>query len=209
MSKKVLQFVLGIVIIFLTIKSCSIRKPQLPPGAVIASDFGSRTDALGRRRNQKHQGIDITGPVGTEIIAITDGRVLLTKDESCWGPTIMIDHGFSGKKPLIALYGHLDEMLVHENEFVKRGQLIGRLGDNAKNRKCVRGIRHLHLQLGREIQTNEQRNPYWGHKYFLKDGNRGLNPHQFWADGPGKVTCFVPGINYPKDKITWPLHCNQ
>lgn len=99
-------------------------------------------------------------------------------------------------------------MLVHENEFIKRGQLIGRLGDNAKNRKCVYGFRHLHLQLGREVQPKEQREHYWGNKYFLRDGDHGPNPHHFWADGPGKVTCFVPGRNYPKGKITWPLRCD-
>ena len=166
-------------------------------GISIASDFGSNTNALGRRRTQTHQGIDITGPVGTEIIAIADGRVLLAEDESCWGPTIMIDHSFPGKDPLIALYGHLDEMLVYENEPVKRGQLVGRLGDDAKNRKCVFGIRHLHLQLGRDIRAKAERTQYWGNRYFLKDGNRGLNPHLFWADGPGKVTCFVPGEKLP------------
>lgn len=102
----------------------------------------------------------------------------------------------------------IDEILVHENALVKRGQLIGRLGDNAKKRKCVHGIRHLHLQLGREIQAKEKRNQYWGYKYFLKD-KKGLNLHRFWTDGRGKVTCFFSEKNYPEDKITWPLHCDK
>ena len=206
---KMIKFIIGIVIIYILFTFfCTVRKPQTPPGVSIASDFKSKTDALDRRRSQTHQGIDIIGPVGTEIIAIADGRVLLAKDETCWGPTIMIDHSTQGNKPLIALYGHLDEMLVNDNELVKRGQLIGRLGDKAKSRQCVFGIRHLHLQLGREVQAKEKRDQYGGYNYFLKD-RYGLNPHQFWADGQGQVTCFVSGRNYPEGKITWPLHCNR
>ena len=208
MSIKAIKILFFIIIIYILYDFFTIGKPQLPSGVKIASDFKSRTDALGRRRSQRHQGIDVTGPVGTEIIAIADGKVLLTKDESCWGPTIMIDHSFSEKKPLIALYGHLDEILVQENEFVKRGQLIGRLGDKTKNRKCVHGVRHLHLQLGSKAREKEKRNQYWGYNYFLAD-RKGLNPHRFWADGKGKVTCFISGKTYPKDKITWPLHCDK
>ena len=207
MNRKMIKFILGAAIVFLIIKSCSVGKPQLPPGIEIASDFGSKTDALGRTRSQTHQGIDIIGPVGTEIIAIADGHVLAAEEESCWGLTIMIDHSFSGKKPLIALYGHLDEILVNEKDFVKRGQLIGRLGDKATKRKCTYGIRHLHLQLGRKARAKKNRGSYWGYKYFLED-RKGLNPHHFWADGPGKVTCFIPGRNYPENKITWPVRCN-
>ncbi|MCY4512524.1 MAG: M23 family metallopeptidase [Bdellovibrionales bacterium] len=206
MNIKTISVIFGISLVYILFNFLTVREPQLPPGAKIASDFGSRTDALGRKRRRKHQGIDIIGPVGTEIIAIADGNVLAAEDESCWGLTIMIDHSVTGKKPLMALYGHLDEMLVKENESVKRGQLIGRLGDKATKRKCVRGIRHLHLQLGRKIQAKEKKSHYWGYSYFLED-KKGLNPHHFWAHGPGIVTCFVPGINYPKDKITWPLHC--
>ena len=91
MNRKMIKFILGAAIGFLIIKSCSVGKPQLPPGIEIASDFGSKTDALGRTRSQTHQGIDIIGPVGTEIIAIADGHVLAAEEESCWGLTIMIE----------------------------------------------------------------------------------------------------------------------
>lgn len=179
----------------------------LPEGVKIGSDFKSKTDILGRHRTQKHQGIDIGGPAGTEIIAIADGLVLAAEDDPCWGPTIMIDHTPVGGKTLIALYGHLDDMLVSYGNHVERGQIIGRLGNKAMHRKCVWGVRHLHLQLGRKPRK-KNKNKYWGNRYFLKDGHRGLNPHYFWADGPGMVTCFDPKKTYPKGKITWPLHCH-
>ena len=81
----------------------------------------------------------------------------------------MIDHSSFTVTPLIALYGHLDEMLVQENESVNRGQLIGRLGNYATKYKCSVGIRHLHLQLGRQTQAKEKRSQYWGYNYFLED----------------------------------------
>ena len=203
-ERLIVYFVVITIVLFI------FRRPSVqlffPPGVKIASDFKSRTDAKGRRRSQKHQGIDITGSDGTEIIAIADGLVLAAEDESCWGPTIMIDHTPVGGRSLVALYGHLDHMLVSQGVRVKRGQVIGRLGNKTMNRKCVYGIRHLHLQLGRKPRKSN-RNGYWGNQYFLEDGHRGLNPHHLWADGPGKVTCFSPGKNYPEDKITWPLHC--
>lgn len=178
-----------------------------PSGVEIASDFRSMTDGRGRKRMQRHQGLDITGPDGTEIIAIANGLVLAAVDEPCWGPTIMIDHTPPmDDRLLIALYGHLDDMLVSRGDRVKRGQVIGRLGSKAMNRKCVKGFRHLHLQLGLKPRRKD-RDQYWGNRYFLEDGHRGLNPHYLWADGPGKITCFSPERDYPEGKITWPLHC--
>ena len=112
-------------------KKIEIIIPNNAPG--IAAHFRSRLGINGRMRpaDQLHQGIDIKGPAGQPIIAAADGTVLETHDDTCWGPTISIDHGngHDGKK-LIALYGHLDEMLVKAGSEIVRGQLIGKLGNN-------------------------------------------------------------------------------
>ncbi len=34
-----------------------------------------------------------------------------------------------------------------------------------------------------------------------------INPHQFWADGPGKVTCFKEGMIVPPGKAVAPVRC--
>ena len=179
-----------------------------PPGApLIVSDFRDTLDGKGRMRDQIHQGIDITGNKGQLILAASDGKVLEATVEKCWGPTIAVDHGkgLDGKK-IIALYGHLGEMLVTANEQVTRGQPIGSLGDNQDIFDCMAGIRHLHFQIGRKYRDS-YKGLYWGWAYFLKDGEKGVNPHLYWADGPNKVTCFKPNTKYKLGSLTYPVPC--
>ena len=179
-----------------------------PPGApLIVSDFRDTLDGKGRMRDQIHQGIDIAGNKGQLILAASDGKVLEATVEKCWGPTIAIDHGkgLDGKK-IIALYGHLGEMLVTTDEQVTRGQPIGSLGDNQDIFDCMAGIRHLHFQIGRNYRDS-YKGTYWGWAYFLKDGNKGVNPHLYWSDGPNKVTCFKPNTKYKLGSLTYPVPC--
>tara|TARA_B100000700_G_C14382286_1_gene550969 strand:+ start:31 stop:525 length:495 start_codon:yes stop_codon:yes gene_type:complete len=159
----------------------------------------------GQMRSQTHQGIDIIGKDGQPIISVAPGIVLESTIEKCWGPTIAIDHGndFNGEK-IIALYGHLGEMLVSAGDKVQRGQLIGRLGNNQYDFKCIFKIRHLHFQIGREYTTNKNG---WGSGYFLKDWNNGRNPHYYWSDGEGLITCYRDGVKYREGSITYPVPC--
>ena len=182
--------------------------PDNAPG--IASDFKSRLGINGQMRpaHLVHQGIDIKGPVGQPIIAVADGIVLDAVVEECWGPTIVIDHGtaYDGKR-LIALYGHLGEMIVESGSKIVRGQLIGRLGDNEHNFKCIYGVRHLHFQIGQKYRS-DNREHQWGWSFFLEDGNRSLNPHLYWEGGIGIITCFNPKSNPKTGYITYPVPCN-
>ena len=179
---------------------------NLKPRLRIVSDFHSWTGVWGGRRKMIHQGIDIVGRSGQPIIAIADGRVVETHVEKCWGPTVVIDHGRDkhGKR-LIALYGHVGKILVREGQAVSRGDLVARLGDNHRRFKCMVGVRHLHLQLGRIRRLDKGR--AWGHAYFLRDSFDGVNPHLLWADGPNRVTCFEKDRNYPRGTLTYPVPC--
>lgn len=181
---------------------------KLPPNAPkIASEFNSTKGVNGLRRKARHQGIDIRGPNGQPIIAVADGKVLDFEVGKCWGPTLTVDHGKGpdGKR-LIILYGHLGQATVKRGQRVKRGQLVGRLGNNHRKYKCIAKVRHLHLQIGRVARLSN-RGTFWGHVRFLKDGKRGVNPHLYWADGPGKVTCYDSGRSYPKGTLTYPVPC--
>ena len=185
-----------------------LKSPRSAP--LIISDFQSPFGVKGRRRPANHQGIDITGPIGQPILAVADGKVLETTVEKCWGPTIVVDHGraLDGRK-LIALYGHLGDMLVSEGDKVQRGQLIARLGNNQANFRCIGGVRHLHFQLGQKYRKKGEKGAAWGHTFFLYDGGKGINPHQLWADGPNWVTCFDPSKSYRKGTLTYPVPCNK
>lgn len=183
-------------------------KVILPAGAPpIISDFRSPLGANNLPKRSPHQGLDIGGANGAPIIAAAPGTVLETDVGTCWGPTIVINHGPDPDgKPLIAAYGHLGDMLVTPGQKVKRGQQIGRLGNNHEEYRCISDVRHLHLQLGRKHRP-EPKGSYWGHVKYLVDGKKGLNPHAYWADGPGRVTCFRPGTRYPKGTLTYPVPC--
>ena len=182
-----------------------------PPGAPkIISHFHSFLGVNGGRRRAQHQGIDITGPSGQSILAVADGKVLEATVEKCWGPTIAVDHGSAvdGRK-LIALYGHVGEMLVSEGDQVQRGDIIARLTNNQGRFKCIGGIRHLHFQLGQKYRNKSDKGSSWGHTFFLYDGGKGINPHQLWADGPYEVTCFDPSKTYRNGTLTYPVPCRN
>lgn len=180
-----------------------------PKGAPrIASDFDSYLGVNELPRETSHQGIDIKGPKGQLVIAAADGVVLEATVERCWGPTIVMDHGVAADgMRIIALYGHVGTMLVGAREQVKRGQAIARLGDNQNRYRCIYGVRHLHFQIGRKHRSQYDKGSYWGHSYFLEDGGRGINPHIYWADGRGKITCFDPSRTYKKGSLTYPVPC--
>ena len=176
----------------------------------IGSDFESNIGINKKKRTQKHQGIDIAGPNGQLIIAVANGIVLETHIEKCWGPTIVIDHGIGldGKK-LIVLYGHVDEMLVKEGEIIKRGQIIAKLGNNHRQYKCIFGVRHLHMQIGQNYRDKYEKGNYWGWGYFIKDGRRSLNPHNYWSDGFKNITCFEKNKQFKEGTITYPVPCRK
>ena len=179
-----------------------------PPGAPeIISDFRSWEGVDGGKRRQVHQGIDTKGHYGQEVLAAADGRVLEAVVDECWGPTIAVDHG-KGRdgRRIVALYGHVGEMLVGVGDEVARGQVIARIGDNHDEFDCIVGIPHLHFQIGREHRKHNK-GKRWGWGYFLRDGGSSLNPHLHWADGPFKVTCFEPGATYPRGTLTYPVRC--
>ena len=183
---------------------------EYPSGVTqISSDFRSLQGIRGGiRRGGRHQGIDIEGPVGALVIAAADGVVLEVVTERCWGPTVVVDHGNDlSQKPLIGVYGHVGDVLVSEGDSVDRGQSIARLGDNADKYDCISGVRHLHFQLGRQYRNKAEKADYWGYSYFLRDGDRGVNPHLLWSDGPYRVTCYVEGSEYPEGSLTYPVSC--
>lgn len=73
-----------------------------------------------------HSGMDIAVPSGTPFIAPADGVVTLVANEpfTLEGHLLMLDHGMG----LNSAFLHCSEILVKEGDFVKQGQVIGRVG---------------------------------------------------------------------------------
>ena len=174
----------------------------------IISDFKSNLGVNGRTRMNVHQGIDIIGSANEFIIAIANGKVLETSVTACEGPSVVIDHGVSlDNKKLITIYSHVGEFTVKEGDTVKRGYMIDKLKKKI-DFPCMARVRHLHLQIGQKYCEKEEKNT-WGCNFYIKDLYSSLNPNDYWADGPNKVTCFNKNKKYKDGTLTYPFKCNK
>jgi murein DD-endopeptidase MepM/ murein hydrolase activator NlpD len=108
-----------------------------------------------------HYGFDFAAPIGTEIYATGDGVVEVTENSfRGYGKKIEINHGFGIK----TLYGHMSEFKVRPGQKVKRGTVIGLVGNTGLSTGP-----HLHYEV---IKNNEKVNPV---NYFFND----LSPEQY------------------------------
>ncbi|MCX8069064.1 MAG: M23 family metallopeptidase [Thermodesulfovibrionales bacterium] len=89
----------------------------------ITSEFGTR-ESPHHGKMERHQGIDISAPKGTEIYATADGIVSYSGWGKGNGNMIMIEHGMGFR----TLYAHNSKNLVNEGQRVKRGDLIALAG---------------------------------------------------------------------------------
>lgn len=117
--------------------------PAIQPISI--DDFRRISDYYGPRRDpfngemRMHRGMDFTGPVGTEIYATGDGKVEEAEFNSFgYGNQVVIDHGFGYK----TIYAHLRKIDVEVGEEVKRGQVIGELGNTGRSTGP-----HLHYEV--------------------------------------------------------------
>lgn len=120
----------------------------------VASGWGWRIHPIYKIR-KFHYGIDFTGSTGTEIYATGDGVVKLVKSSRIgYGKEIIIDHSFGYE----TLYGHLSKFNVKIGDVVKRGDVIGFIGDSGTSTAP-----HLHYEVIKDGKKVDPRN------YFFKD----------------------------------------
>lgn len=90
-----------------------------------SSGFGMRTHPIYNVR-KFHYGMDFVARVGTPIHATADGVVEITsKSFYGYGKYVKIDHGFNYQ----TAYAHMDDIHVKKGQKVKRGDVIGTLGN--------------------------------------------------------------------------------
>lgn len=111
----------------------------VPPGTKISSHFGPR-NVSGASRN--HSGVDFAVPVGTEIRAITDGKVSRTAPHRDFGLMVAILH----EDGHTSLYGHLSSVNVKVGDIVRGGDFIGKSGNTGGMSKGP----HLHFGIWSE-----------------------------------------------------------
>jgi murein DD-endopeptidase MepM/ murein hydrolase activator NlpD len=104
--------------------TASFLKPRT---SVITSEFGS-----GRLFNgsltARHLGVDFRGAVGEPVRAANRGVVALVDNFFLAGNVVYIDHGGG----VVTSYFHLSKTLVRVGDTVKRGQVIGLVGNTGR-----------------------------------------------------------------------------
>ncbi len=106
-----------------------------------------------RSEGRVHNAIDIIAPVGSPVVATSDGEIVKFFDSERGGITI---YQFSPDKHFIYYYAHLQKRAenLNEHDFVKQGTIIGYVGDTGN---AGAGNYHLHF----EIMISEDPKSYW------------------------------------------------
>ncbi len=117
-----------------------------------ASGWGWRIDPVYKIR-KFHEGMDFTAPIGTDVYASADGVIAsIRKEYTGYGNNIRINHGFG----YTTLYAHLSGFNVKEGDAVKRGDIIGFVGNTGKSTGP-----HLHYEVHVRNSPVDPRNYYY------------------------------------------------
>ena len=139
--------------------------PALPiPGARVSQGFGANPGYYARYGYKGHNGVDLAAPEssqylqwhGTPVHAVEDGRAVWVYDEGGYGLYVYI---YSATCDW--LYAHLSEVLVMQNQQVKKGQIIGRVGYTGNTEPT--GVRGTHLHWGKRPKPYALNNGYRGY----------------------------------------------
>lgn len=104
----------------------------------ISGKYGWRTDPITGNTKEFHSGLDICGPFKTPIVAPADGTVIESGFDAEYGNCIRILHAESIK----TLYAHLSASKVKVGQKVKRGDVIGLMGNTGRSTGT-----HLHYSV--------------------------------------------------------------
>ncbi len=108
-----------------------------PVKSRITSNYGTRKDPF-TGKPKKHRGIDFSGKIGTELMAVAPGRVVSAGERVGYGTTVEIDHGLG----FTTLYAHLSQILVSRGDWVRPGTVIGLAGSSGRSTGP-----HLHYEI--------------------------------------------------------------
>ena len=113
----------------------------------MASGYGYRIHPIYKTRKM-HYGMDFSAKTGTEIYSTGDGVVSKVKrSKRGYGNYVKINHGFGYE----TLYAHMSKYIVKKGQKVKRGEVIGYVGNSG-----ISTAPHLHYEVRKD---NKKINP--------------------------------------------------
>ncbi len=104
----------------------------------VSSNFNPRRLNPVTGRIAPHRGVDFAVPIGTPVMAVGDGEVIVVKGGGAAGNYVAIRHG----RQYMTRYMHLSKTLVKPGQKVKRGTRIGISGNTGRSTGP-----HLHFEV--------------------------------------------------------------
>lgn len=118
----------------------------------VASGYKMRMHPI-LKINKFHKGMDFTARIGTPIYASGNGRVSIAERSSTYGNVVYISHGYGYK----TIYAHMSKIKVRRGQEVKRGDLIGYVGNTGLSVAA-----HLHYEVHKNGISLNPINFYYG-----------------------------------------------
>jgi murein DD-endopeptidase MepM/ murein hydrolase activator NlpD len=127
----------------------------------MASGYGRRIHPIYKVRKM-HWGMDFSAKTGTPIFATGDGKISNDRKVggSGYGKYVVIDHGYGYQ----TLYAHMSKVAVKKGQKVKRGDIIGYVGNTGRS-----VAPHLHYEV---VKDGKKINPI---NFYYSD----LTPEEF------------------------------
>ncbi len=128
----------------------------------ISSQYGTRINPLTKKKNF-HKGVDIAHKIETDIRVLAAGEVTYSGKKYGYGNLIEVSH-INGYK---TRYAHNNRNLVKVGEFVKKEQIIGKMGSTGHSTGP-----HVHLEV---LKNNKHIDPnkfiHYKNKFISKESN--------------------------------------
>lgn len=110
----------------------------MPTAGWLSSQFTKSRFHPILHENRPHEGIDVTAPTGTPIVAPAAGRVVFAGSDKGYGLSVEIDHG----NGIRTRFAHCSRLAVRAGQQVTRGQLIAAVGSTG-----LATAPHLHYEV--------------------------------------------------------------
>jgi murein DD-endopeptidase MepM/ murein hydrolase activator NlpD len=109
---------------------------------------GKITTAYGKKgkmwKSGYHTGVDFAVPQGTDVLAVTDGKIVSANWGKAYGTQIV--QKLEGQNAWV-IYAHLSKSLVKAGDEIKKGQMIGESGNTGNSSGP-----HLHFEMRDNIR---------------------------------------------------------
>lgn len=149
--KRTLFFIMAVSVVGLVLISCffvcdkyfiMVPLPKEIPFEIRVDSYGNGYFGTHRSGGRTHNGIDLTAPLNTPVLAAKSGIVIAADTKNGAGNYIVIWHWPNLK----SYYMHLSEIKVKKWQLVRQEQVIGKVGKTG-NANYKGMTPHLHFEI--------------------------------------------------------------